>query len=321
MKNYLLPLLAILLSADVLAQEELIKFADFEQWLQRDIKESGIIGGATKTLFEIAPEAHWTKSNGKQNKAYTNQGGSPWATSNVYARVSGINKTNASVYRDAHGNGYCARLETHVEKVKVLGMINISVLASGSIFTGDMIEPITNTDNPMSKMNLGIPYTRRPKAIKLDYKVKLTGEPNRIRQTGFSKVTTVPGKDMPEVIVILQQRQEDKDGNIIAKRVGTMVCDFPESTNGWVEGRQFTINYGNITSQPFFKKKMDLFKGDASIYARNSKGKLVPIREDGWADENATPTHAIVKFDSSSGGAYVGSVGTTLWVDNVKWVY
>ena len=194
--------------------EELIKFADFEQWLQRDIKESAIIGGETKTLFEIAPYAHWTKENGKQNIPYTNQGGSPWSTSNVYARVSGIHKTNASVFRDKHGQGYCPKLVTRVEKVKVLGMINISVLASGSIFTGEMIEPITGTDNPMSKMDLGIPFTRRPKALKLDYKVKLTGEPNRIRQTGFSKIATIPGKDMPEMVVILQHRVEDAKGNI-----------------------------------------------------------------------------------------------------------
>lgn len=302
-------------------REELIKYADFEQWLKRDIKESGIIGGEIRTLCEIAPNAHWKKENGKQNIPYVNQGGSPWATSNVYARVSGINKTNASVYPDKHMNGSCAKLETHVEKVKVLGLINISVLASGSIFTGCMIEPITNTDNPMSKMDLGMPFTGRPTAIKLDYRVKLTGEPNRIRQTGFSKVTTVPGKDMPEMIVILQQRKEDAKGGITAKRVGTLVYRFGESTDGWVNGRTFDINYGDISGQPFYRDNMKLLNGASCIYAKNSKGVLVPVNEDGWADGDAVPTHAIVKFDSSCGGAYIGSVGTSLWLDNIKWVY
>lgn len=318
-------IVSVLLTISTLAanaqSEELIKFGDFEKWLKRDIKESSIIGGATKTLYEIAPYAHWNKGNGKQNVAYTNQGGSPWATSNVYARVSGINKTNVSVYRDKRGNGYCAKLVTHVEKVKVLGLINISVLASGSIFTGEMIEPITGTDNPMSKMDLGIPFTGRPKAIKLDYRVKLTGKPNRIRQTGFSKVTTVPGKDMPEMIVILQQRKEDANGNITAKRVGTLIYSFSESTDGWVEGRCFDIKYGNIASSPDYSKRMDLIRGEATIYARNSKGEVVPVDENGWADASATPTHAIVKFDSSHGGAYIGTEGTTLWLDNIKWVY
>lgn len=302
-------------------EEELIKFADFERWMKRDIKESAIIGGKTISLYEIAPNAHWNKENGKQNFAYRNQGGSPWATSNVYARVSGINKTNASVYNDRHGSGYCAKLVTQLANVKVLGLINISVLASGSIFTGEMIEPLTDTDNPMSKMDLGIPYTRRPKAIKFDYKVMLTDAPNRIRQSGFSKVETIPGKDMPEMILILQRRTEDANGNITAKRVGTLLYKFSESTNGWVEEANFAIHYGDISRQPFYTSGMGLRNGKNAYYARNSKGEVVPIEENGWADASATPTHAIVKFDSSHGGAYIGSIGTTLWLDNIKWVY
>ncbi len=54
------------------------------------------------------------------NIPYTNKGGSPWGSSNVLAHVSGIYKTNNSVFRDKHGSGYCAKLVTHIEKVKVL---------------------------------------------------------------------------------------------------------------------------------------------------------------------------------------------------------
>ncbi len=321
MKRIILPALLCLGATVAPAQtEELIRFADFERWLMRDVKESTIIGGDTKTIYEIAPGAHWSKANNKQNVAYKNQGGSPWATSNVYARVSGITKANESVFKDKHGAGSCAKLETLIVKVKALGIINVSVLASGSIFTGEMIEPITDTDNPMAKMDLGMPFARRPKSIKFDYRVKLTGEPNRIRQATFSK-TVVPGKDMPEMIVILQHRTEDANGNITAKRVGTIVRNFSSTTNGWIEGATFDINYGNITKAPFYTKKMALHNGGDAFYARNSKGKLVPVEETSWADASATPTHAIVKFDSSCGGAYIGTVGTTLWLDNIKWVY
>ncbi len=66
-------------------------------------------------------------------------------TSNVMAKVVGIVKTNNSVYREKRYNGYCARLETHIESVKVLGMVNITVLAAGAIYLGDMMEPITST--------------------------------------------------------------------------------------------------------------------------------------------------------------------------------
>jgi hypothetical protein len=322
MKKYLFSFLMISLPMLAIAQqEELIKFGDFEQWMKRDIKESGVIGGQLKTLYEIAPYVHWNKANGKLNKPYRNIGGSPWATSNIYARVSGINKTNSSVFRDRHNDGYCVKLTTHIESVEVLGLLNISVLASGSIFTGEMMEPITGTDNPMSKMDLGIPFTGRPKYLKLDYRVRLTGELNRIRQTGFSKVVTVPGKDMPEVFLYLQHRTETPDGKIIAKRVATMVHKFSKTTNGWVEGECLEIHYGDITSKPFYNQQMALKRGDNSLYARNSKGKHVIIDEVGWADPSEAPTHAIIKFDSSHGGAYIGSIGTTLWLDNIKWVY
>ncbi len=38
-----------------------------------------------------------------ENKAYKNMGGSPWATSNVMARVAGITKTNTSVFPEKSG--------------------------------------------------------------------------------------------------------------------------------------------------------------------------------------------------------------------------
>ena len=54
--------------------------------------------------------------------AYTNLGGSPWATSNVMAkRVVGIVKTNTSVFPEARDGGYCARLETRIEICKSAG--------------------------------------------------------------------------------------------------------------------------------------------------------------------------------------------------------
>lgn len=292
-----------------------MKYADFEHWITRHLSESAILGGAKKTLMEVGPT-----ETIEGNKAYNNRGGSPWATSNVYAKVAGIVKTNSSVYQDKHGSGSCAKLVSHVEKVKVIGIINISVLAAGSLFTGKMLEPITGTQNPMSKMSHGIPFTKRPKALKFDYKVALTNEPDRIRETGFSKVKTIPGKDYPQVVCILQKRWEDEKGNIHALRVGTCIHRFTETT-GWKEDQSFQISYGDITQQSFFKSYMGLIEGDQVYYALNSKGKNVKILEEGWAGPDETPTHAVVKFDSSFGGAYVGTPGTTLWIDNVRWVY
>lgn len=299
-----------------MAQDELIRYGNFDSWILRNVKESKILGGKTKTLYEVGPSATWN-----ENKAYTNQGGSPWATSNVMAKVAGITKTNNCVYREKRGDGYCARLETHIEKCVVLGIVNIKVLAAGSMWLGSVLEPITSTSSPMSKLSAGVPFKKRPRAVKFDYKIKLSGEPNRIRETGFSRVTKVPGMDMPDIICILQKRWEDEDGNIYAKRVGTLFHRFTKNTDDWVNGAEFEIKYGDISNEPDYQSYMGMITGDDTKYALNSKGKNMPIKKIGWADKDEEPTHIVMQFDSSHGGAYVGSVGNTLWIDNVHLVY
>jgi hypothetical protein len=295
---------------------ELLNFGNFDSWLIRNVKESAVIGGNTKTLYEIAPNGTWNNSN-----AYSNQGGSPWATSNVLAKVSGITKTNTSVFREVRsGYGYCAKLTTRIEECKVLGIVNIKVLAAGSIYLGQTIEPITGTKNPMSKLNAGIKFTKKPKAVMFDYKVQLSDKANRIKQTGFSKVTNVSGKDYPDCMLYLQKRWEDAKGNIHALRIGTMVYRFTQNS-GWNNNAKFTIHYGDITKKPFYKSYMGLITGESAKYAKNSKGKMVKIIEEGWGKADDTPTHLILQFDSSHGGAYIGSPGNTLWIDNVKMVY
>ena len=303
-----------LFSLSLHAEEELIKFGNFESWITRSIKESVLVGGKTQTLYEIGPQGTFDGA-----RAYTNQGGSPWGCSNVYAKVAGVVKTNISVFPDTHKGGKCAKLSTHIVSCKAIGVVNISVLATGSIFLGTLIEPITSSTNPMSKMSIGVPFTKRPKALKFDYKYNSPGT-ERVRETGFSRRQTISGKDMGQCFCILQKRWEDADGNIHALRVGTMRYRFSQNTD-WKEGQSFPIHYGDITHESFYQEGMGLVTGEGTFYALNSKGKNVPIQEEGWADANETPTHVILKFDSSYGGAYIGTIGNTLWLDNVKFVY
>ena len=58
-----------------------LAFGNFDQWITRHIKESSVLGGQEKKVFEIGPAQKIVGA-----KAYTNLGGSPWATSNVYAK-------------------------------------------------------------------------------------------------------------------------------------------------------------------------------------------------------------------------------------------
>ena len=105
----------------------------------------------------------------------------------------------------------------------MFGLLDIEVIAAGSIFLGQVHEPIRGTKNPQAMLQSGIEFTKRPKAIRFDYKTKLASSPNRVRSTGFSRKTTIPGRDSIAVILLLQKRWEDKEGNVYSKRVGTMV--------------------------------------------------------------------------------------------------
>ena len=301
---------------DTLANErvEMIAYGDMNQWITRRITESSIIGGKTKDVYAIGPTEVITG-----DIPYVNKGGSPWATSNVMAKVTGVTKTNTSVFPDRRGTGFSARMDTRMESVKVFGLIDITVLAAGSVFLGSVHEPIKSTKNPQKILQFGVPFTKKPRAVRYDYKVKLSGEPDRIRATGFGRTKTVKGKDLPATVLLLQKRWEDEKGNVFAKRVGTMVNYYYDNTD-WVDNATYQIMYGDITTNRYYLEDRMKIQ-DQDRYTVNSKGDIVLIQEIGWANADEAPTHIILQFSSSHGGAYIGSPGNTLWVDNVKLVY
>lgn len=291
---------------------EKIKYGDFSNWVTRNITESRAIGGKSKTIYAIAPTQ---TVNGAI--AYTNKGGSPWATSNVYAKVAGIKKVSGTVTPFNRGGGNkCARLTSAMEEVKVLGVISLDVMVGGTIFLGKMHEPITSTSAPFAKMEMGIPYTKRPVALVFDYKVEMPSTNTRIKATGTGGQKVLQGRDQAEVYVLLQRRWEDAKGNIYAHRVGTGRERFNRST-GWINGHQLTINYGDISKKGFYKSYMGLLNGSRACYALNSRGKMVPVKEVGWDPAGATPTHVMVMASSTCGEPFIGTPGATLYIDNI----
>ena len=306
----LLYVLAGCISAQALRLEP-IKYGDFSSWIKRDISESAVLGGNHKTVYEIGPARTITG-----NKPYTNLGGSPWATSNVYAKVSGVVKASNAVSPCKRGSNTCAKMQAIMEHVKVLGLLNMDVMVAGTIFLGQIFEPITSTKTPFGKMEMGIPYNKRPKALVFDYQVDMPAVNTRVKSTGLGKKKTLQGRDNAEVYVLLQKRWEDEKGNLYAHRVGTGRERYSKSIP-WTTGHQLPIHYGDITKQPFYKPWMGLLSGEKAYYARNSKGKLVPVQEVGWAPADAVPTHVLVMASSSCGEPFVGTEGLTLYVDNM----
>lgn len=296
---------------------EPLKYGDFNSWLTRHIKESSLLGGGTKTVYEICPAG--TDNTGKP---YTNRGGSIWGTSNVLASPMGVTKASNAVFpEDRAGHGKCARLECLFEHVKAIGIIHMDVVVGGSIFTGSMIEPIKSTKNPYSKMSMGVPFTKRPKALRFDYKFYLPEGNERIYSSGFGSKKTLPGADKGEALIYLQRRWEDAKGNIYARRVATGREKYSRSTSGWVNAHELPLVYGDPKGKPGANAYMGLIPESKSYYARNSKGKMVPVKEVGYDDPSATPTHMIIMFSAAGGEPYTGTIGLKLWVDNVALVY
>ena len=244
----------------------------------------------------------------------------PWASSNAFARVSGITKASLSVEPDEGPSGRCARLSTVFASCKVAGLVDINVLATGTLFWGKMHEPITGVSNPYAKMDWGIPFTGRPTALILDYKAFLPATGMLTKGTTFRR-TEFPGEDPCQIMLLLQHRWEDSEGRIHAERVGTAFLRIDKSTGEWVQDCRIPVWYGDARKMPGYRQYMGFIGGENIMYTTNSKGKRVPILEEGWADADTPCTHAVMQISSGCQGGFTGAPGNTLWVDNVRLEY
>ncbi len=316
-RQIILSVFAILANV-MIAQERIepIPFGNMEQWAVRYIKESGLLGGKTKTLYVLAPT-----DTINDNVAF-DFSKTCWGISNAWAAPASVDKgANTTQPEKRSTGGTCARLDTRIETVKVLGFINIEVCIAGTLFLGEVIEPVTDVNNPYAAINMGIPFSEKPKSVMLDLKMRVNPERKVLKATGFSKKKWIDGHDEPEIYVYLQKRWEDEKGNIYAKRIGTVRRRFEHSIPEWQNGYRINIHYGDITKEPFFKSYMGLFPDGGQFQAKNSKGKMKPITEVGWGTADDTPTHVIMMITAGCYPAFYGYPGNALWVDNVKWVY
>ena len=303
-----------ILNAQNTIVERINQYGKFDEWCVREVKESGIIGGHTKYLYEFYGNQD-TTAIGKT--PYSSPAYYPWRTNNVLAVVAGVVKTNTTVYPEPRDGGYCARIETHIEEVKALGVVNMDVVCQGAMMVGALPEPIKDTKSPMAKVLYGVPFDGSPKALKFDYKADVGH--TAVRGTGFSKLKVLDYPDSAEVTFVLQKRWEDENGRIHALRVATGIERFYEDTPDWVNGHIVTLKYGDITSDPDYERYKGLKTDPETAYhAINSRGENVVVEEDGWAEPGTKPNYMMLHFISSCGKAFYGGVGNTLWIDNVE---
>ena len=306
-----------ILSLYLHAQEEVeyLPYGKMDSWTVRYIKESFLLGGKTRTLYVIAKT-----DTIRQNKPYPyGENGSPWGTSNAYAKVLGVEKAAVSVTPEKRGNGYCCRLETTLQTVTAVG-IDLKALATGSLFTGRLIDPVTleGCKAPIKTIDMGIPFTKRPKALMLDYKAVIQQGKDLVKATGSTKVTTVKGQDAGEIVLFLQHRWEDDNGTIFAYRVGTACERITQSIPTWQNDHKLPVRYGDITQSSDYKIWEKLSKD--RFMARNSKGKMVPVQEVGYKAD-VEPTHLILQISAGCQEPFVGCPGNVVWCDNIRLVY
>ncbi|MBO4621826.1 MAG: PCMD domain-containing protein [Paludibacteraceae bacterium] len=308
--------IAILLLCSVWAgaQEkiEFLPYGNMDSWAVRYIKESKMIGGETRALYMIGPV-----DTVYENKPYAVKGGSPWGTGNAYAKVMGIETVSCNVIPEKRGKGYCAKLETTLKVVTAIG-IDMKAVAAGSMFTGKLADPMTSegTKNPAKAINMGMKFTKRPKALMLDYKAKISSSNELMQANASTKVKKLQGHDEGEIILFLQHRWEDENGRIFAYRVGTASKHLSETTPDWQNNQRIPVRYGDISGEAQSWEKLT----DKRFMAKNSKGKMVYIEEVGYRDD-VEPTHMILQITSGSKEPFVGCPGNTVWVDNIRLVY
>jgi hypothetical protein len=293
---------------------EEVPFGDFEQWTVRYVTESKIIGGQEKVLYVIGPT-----DTIHSNEIYDYKN-TIWSTSNAFAKVMGVVKTSNNVTPDKGPTGTCAKLATEFAYCKVAGVVNIKVLAAGSIYWGKMLEPVTGVSDPFAFIDWGIPFSKRPNALVLDYKATIPNTGKLVKGT-TTRTIEFDGYDPAEILFVLQYRWEDEKGNVHAKRVGTAICHIDQSSNGWKKDFCVPVIYGDARESADFQPYMDLLRGDMTMYTINSKGKKKPILEETWADPDCPVTHAIMWLTSGSSGAFIGAIGNVLWLDEIRLEY
>ena len=282
-------LLAIVLAAlSVTAQERIEVLNDFESWTERSIKESAIIGGKTKTLYKP---------------------GGVWGCSNAYAKVMGVEKVSVSVTPEKRGNGTCCRMESTLEIVSAIG-INFKALATGSIYTGKMVDVISakQTSDPNSAIDMGIPFTARPTALILDYKALIKDE-TAVYAPAKTQVKEVEGRDAGIITLFLQHRWEE-NGHVYAYRVGTVQKKITQSTDDWKNDFRLPVIYG--------KSSVALAKNSQKTH--NSKGEMVNIEEVDYRAD-VEPTHLIVQISAGCMPPFTGCPGNIVWCDNIRLEY
>ncbi|MCQ2343175.1 MAG: PCMD domain-containing protein [Paludibacteraceae bacterium] len=315
-KRYLYLCMVALWSTTLFATErfEMLPLGNMDSWVTRYIKESKMFSGKTKVIYAIAP----TDTTYETAPFIYGKKGNPWSVSNAYASVLGWTKVSGTTRPERRGKGYCARMDCKLEDVVAM-KIDLKLQIAGTIFLGKTYEPVPlkAANDPYSVVEMGVPFTRRPLAVQLDYKAKVD-DSNVIT---YAKATAHPkqreGRDCAEVYAFLQHRWEE-NGKIYSQRIATAYERIWNDVPQWQNAHRVPFRYGDITAQEGYKDYEGL--NYHRFRAKNSKGDMVTVQEVGY-NKDAQPTHLVLMLSSGCYEAFIGHDGNIFWVDNVGLVF
>ena len=214
-----------------------VNYSSMDFWYARNLIESKLLSGDTIHLFEVGIVDTVSGSFDLKLKDPS----SPWGTSNVFTKMM-FDIGNTRVFPEKRGNGYCCRLETKMRNDNLIGF-KVDVLLSGTLFLGELIEPVRGIKDPIKNVSQGISFNLKPKAVKFDYKYHV----GKTRIKAANNISEAEGEDKAEFCVILQKRWEDKDGNVFATRIGGAREFYSDSQNEWVNGATYPVFYGDAS--------------------------------------------------------------------------
>ncbi|MFV0541876.1 MAG: PCMD domain-containing protein [Aestuariibaculum sp.] len=269
------------------AQGDILDFSN--RSINIDIKaEDGTISNWIIGVFEIGSEPQIANSDFSvwyQAGSYLDLGeddaSSAWGTSNPGAVFGGLDPNVIRI--ETQTGNYAVKLVT---RFTFMGSIVNKPIAAGSVFTGDFLQDNISLSNPLTAVNMGIPFTAMPTSFNIDYQYT-PGEKNiDANQNELSY------PDTGDIYILLERREDD-----VVKRVATAWHRI-ETGNAQMETVKVNFVYGELPT--------------------NAPDYMKPQGTDVYATESETPTHIKVVFSSSAYGDYFqGAVNSTLIVDNL----
>ena len=158
---------------------------------------------------------------------------------------------NTRVYPEKRGDGSCCRLETAIRKDNIAGL-KVEVLIAGTLFVGELNEPVRGLKDPLKNVNQGIAFSKKPKAVKFDYKYSVGNQ--RVKSCFIVSIRR-KGLIRQSFVSFFRNDGKIRMGTCLPPVLVAPVGFFTGTVSQWVNGAKFPVSYGDCTRLPEYDEK------------------------------------------------------------------